>query len=325
MAPEQRQSTTSRETYTPLSLKTTRKNEDRPWKLRLIYLQCYFISIACILGTGILGLPGTVAHAGLQPFLVSFIIGFFMQVLLIYLFVELLQRCRLVQIEAAKHLRLERIIMQDVGDQEPIPLSIEEEEETEDADHVLLQQNNGVDRSEEEKMPNLHILGVLFLNKYLSCAFNLLLILQFISIGISYVLAGSEAFAELLQTRHVYVIPFFTWVLSLAIILAQGGIINVMPMLFNEISQNRSQVMWFRRAVTGGLTTCAILNILWCWAVLDIVPQTSVRKVQFDGDLNTSMPIGHHMVPGYIITYSNISLEASEKAGEIATVPLTRE
>ncbi|XP_072330470.1 uncharacterized protein [Scyliorhinus torazame] len=97
-----------------------------------------------------------------------------------------------------------------------------------------------------------------------------------------------------------------------------------MPMLFNEISQNRSQVMWFRRAVTGGLTTCAILNILWCWAVLDIVPQTSVRKVQFDGDLNTSMPIGHHMVPGYIITYSNISLEASEKAGEIATVPLTR-
>ncbi|XP_038670975.1 uncharacterized protein si:ch211-51h4.2 isoform X2 [Scyliorhinus canicula] len=337
-----------------------------------------FISIACILGTGILGLPGTVAHAGLQPFLVSFIIGFFMQVLLIYLFVDLLQRCRLVQIEAAKHLRLERIIMQDVGDQDPIPHSVEEEEETEDADHVLLQQNNGVDHSEEEKMPNLHILGVLFLNKYLSCAFNLLLILQFISIGISYVLAGSEAFAELLQTRHIYVIPFFTWVLSLAIILAQGiiqpftsiltlakgtlliitvivtfvvgsevhqeiindfssigtpflmgtvalgGIINVMPMLFSEISQNRSQVMCFRRAVTGGLTTCAILNILWCWAVLDIVPQTSVRKVLFDGDLNTSMPIGHHMVPGYIIIYSNISLEASEKAGEIATVPLTR-
>ncbi|XP_078419959.1 uncharacterized protein LOC144693794 isoform X1 [Cetorhinus maximus] len=378
MAPEQRHSTSSRDTYTPLSLKTTRKNEDRPWKLRLIYLQCYFISIACILGTGILGLPGTVAHAGLQPFLVSFITGFFMQVLLIYLFVDLLQRCRLVQIEAVKHLRLERIIMQDVGDQDPIPRSIEEEEEAEDADHVLLHQNNGVDHSEEEQMPNLHILGVLFLNKYMSCVFNLLLILQFISVGISYVLAGSEAFAELLQIRHVYVIPFFTWVLSLGIILAQviiqpitsiltlakgtlliitvivtfvvgsevhqeiindfssigapflmgtvalGGIVNVMPMLFSEISQNRSQVMWFRRAVTGGLTTCAILNILWCWAVLDIVPQTSERKVLFDGDSNSSVPIGHQVVPGYIIIHFNISLEASEKAGEIATVPLTR-
>uniref|UniRef100_UPI00398E9B90 uncharacterized protein n=1 Tax=Pristiophorus japonicus TaxID=55135 RepID=UPI00398E9B90 len=378
MASEQNYSTSSRDNYRPLSLKATRKNEDRPWKLRLIYLQCYFISIACILGTGILGLPGAVAHAGLQPFLVSFITGFFMQVLLIYLFVDLLQRCRLVQIEAAKNLTVERIIMQDVGDQDPVPSSMEEEEETEDADHVLLHQTNGVDQSEEEQVPNLHILGVLFLNKYMSGVFNLLLILQFISIGISYVLAGSEAFAELLQIRHVYVIPFFTWVLSLGIILAQafiqpitsvltlvkgtlliitvivtfvvgsevhqeisndfsnigtpflmgtvalGGIVNVMPMLFSEISQNRSQVMWFRRAVTGGLTTCAILNILWCWAVLDIVPQTSVRKVLFDGGLNTSVPVTRQMVHGYIIIYSNISLEASEKAGEIATVPLTK-
>ncbi|XP_048398874.1 uncharacterized protein si:ch211-51h4.2 isoform X1 [Stegostoma tigrinum] len=378
MAIEQRHSTSSGDNYTPLSLKTTRKNEDRPWKLRLIYLQCYLISIACILGTGILGLPGTVAHAGLQPFLVSFIVGFFMQVLLIYFFVDLLQRCRLVQVEAAKHLMVERIIMQDVSGQDSLPSSIEDEEETEDADHVLLHQNNGIDHFEEEQMPNLHILGALFLNKYMSYVFDLLLILQFISIGISYVLAGSEAFAELLQIRHVYVIPFFTWILSFGIILAQviiqpitsiltlakgtmliitvivtfvvgseihqeifndfcnigtpflmgtvalGGIVNVMPMLFSEISQNRSQIMWFRRSVTGGLTTCAILNILWCWAVLDIVPQTSARKVLFDGDLNTSAFAAHHVVPGYIMTYSNISLEASEKAGEIATIPLTK-
>ncbi|XP_048398875.1 uncharacterized protein si:ch211-51h4.2 isoform X2 [Stegostoma tigrinum] len=356
MAIEQRHSTSSGDNYTPLSLKTTRKNEDRPWKLRLIYLQCYLISIACILGTGILGLPGTVAHAGLQPFLVSFIVGFFMQVLLIYFFVDLLQRCRLVQVEAAKHLMVERIIMQDVSGQDSLPSSIEDEEETEDADHVLLHQNNGIDHFEEEQMPNLHILGALFLNKYMSYVFDLLLILQL----------------------HVYVIPFFTWILSFGIILAQviiqpitsiltlakgtmliitvivtfvvgseihqeifndfcnigtpflmgtvalGGIVNVMPMLFSEISQNRSQIMWFRRSVTGGLTTCAILNILWCWAVLDIVPQTSARKVLFDGDLNTSAFAAHHVVPGYIMTYSNISLEASEKAGEIATIPLTK-
>ncbi|XP_069753049.1 uncharacterized protein [Narcine bancroftii] len=362
-------------------MKSTRKNEDGPWKLRLIYLQCYFISIACILGTGILGLPGTVAHSGLQPFLVSFIAGFFMQMLLIYLFVDLLQRCYLAQVEAVKHFMMERIEMQDVVDQDSVPRSIEEEEEEEemeDADHVLLNQTNGVHRCEKKPVPNLHILGVLFLNKYLSIVFNILLILQFISIGISYILAGSEAFAELLQIRHIYVIPFFTWILSLGIILAQaiirpitsiltlakgtlliitvivifvvgseihqeinndfscigrpflmgtvalGGVVNVMPMLFSEISQNRSQVLWFRRAVTGGLATCTVLNIFWCWAVLNIVPQTSVRKILYDKHLNISMPVVHQMMHGYIIVYSNISLEASEKAGEIATVPLTK-
>ncbi|XP_072897207.1 uncharacterized protein [Hemitrygon akajei] len=332
MAPEQLSGPSS---YRPLSLKSTKSNEDKPWKIQLIYLQCYFISIACILGTGILGLPGKVAHAGLQPFLVSFVIGFFMQALLIYLFVDLLQRCHSAQLEAVKHFMVERIQMHDVGAQDPVPSSIEEEEEeeeeTEDADHVLLNQTNGVNCSEKEHVPNLHILGFLFLNKYLSSVFNILLILQFISIGISYVLAGSEAFAELLQIRHIYVIPFFTWILSFGIILAQviiqpitsiltlakgtlliitvmvtfvvgseihqeisndfscigkpflmgtvalGGIVNVMPMLFSKISRKRSQVLWFRRAVTGGLTTCAVLNIF-----------------------------------------------CSEKAGEIATVPLTK-
>ncbi|XP_062901842.1 uncharacterized protein si:ch211-51h4.2 [Mobula hypostoma] len=376
MAPEQQSGPSSWGTYRPLSLKSTKRNEDRPWKTQLIYLQCYFISIACILGTGILGLPGKVAHAGLQPFLVSFITGFFMQVLLIYLFVDLLQRCHSAQLEAVKHFMVERIQMQDVGAQGAVPSCIEEEEEeeeeeTEDADHVLLNQTNGVNFSEKEHVPNLHILGFLFLNKYLSSIFNVLLILQFISIGISYVLAGSEALAELLQIRHIYVIPFFTWILSFGIILAQviiqpitsvltlakgtlliitvmvtfvvgseihqeisndfscigtpflmgtvalGGIVNVMPMLFSKISRKRSQVLWFRRAVIGGLTTCAVLNIFWCWAVLNIVPQTSTRKILYDQHLNIS-------IPGYIIVYSNISLEASEKAGEIATVPLTK-
>ncbi|XP_042195306.1 uncharacterized protein si:ch211-51h4.2 isoform X2 [Callorhinchus milii] len=275
-------------------------------------LQCYFISIGSILGTGILGLPVTIAHAGLQPFLVSFVIGFFMQVLLIYLFVDLLQRCRVAQADSVK---AERILMQDVSDQDNIPSPVEEDEETEDAGHVLLHQAIEADHCEEEQVPNLHILGVLFLHKYMSYAFSLHLMLHFISIGISYVLAGSEAFAELLQIRYLHVIPFFTWILVLGIITAQvvlqpimsiltlvkgsfliltvivtfvvgsevhqeisndfssigtpflmgtvalGGVVNVMPMLFSEISQNRCQVLWFRRAIIGGLTTCAILNI----------------------------------------------------------------
>ncbi|XP_014072213.2 uncharacterized protein si:ch211-51h4.2 [Salmo salar] len=368
---------------TTMSIKITRKNQDKPWKLRLIYLQCYFMSIATILGTGILGLPVTIAHAGLMPFLVSFIIGFFVQALLIYLFVDLLQRCQVVQIESLKTTETERILMQDVGLEEPALTNIEEEEEEvedgEEADTGLLQQDTARQTLEEKLQPNLHVLGLLFLSKPMSHAFNFILLFQFVSIGISYVLAGSEAYAALLHVSHIYVIPGFTWTLSLGILLAQmviqpitslltllkgimliitvavtfalgsevqqettndfsqigkpflmgtvalGGIVNVMPLLFSEISHNKTQIMWFRRVILGGLATCTVLNILWCWAVLEIVPQMSVQRVMEEGVVNTTSGVVSESSPtAYTMVYSNISLEESEKAGEIATIPLTK-
>ncbi|XP_064791511.1 uncharacterized protein si:ch211-51h4.2 [Oncorhynchus masou masou] len=368
---------------TTMSIKITRKNQDKPWKLRLIYLQCYFMSIATILGTGILGLPVTIAHAGLMPFLVSFIIGFFVQALLIYLFVDLLQRCQVVQIESLKTTETERILMQDVGLEEPVLTNTEEEEEEvedgEEADTGLLQQDAARQTLEEKLQPNLHVLGLLFLSKPMSHAFNFILLFQFVSIGISYVLAGSEAYAALLHVSHIYVIPGFTWTLSLGILLAQmviqpitslltllkgimliitvavtfalgsevqqettndfsqigkpflmgtvalGGIVNVMPLLFSEISHNKTQIMWFRRVILGGLATCTVLNILWCWAVLEIVPQMSVQRVMEEGVVNTTSGVVSESSPtAYTMVYSNISLEESEKAGEIATIPLTK-
>ncbi|XP_033996632.1 uncharacterized protein si:ch211-51h4.2 [Trematomus bernacchii] len=204
----------------------------------------------------------------------------------------------------------------------------------------------------------------------MSHAFNFILLFQFISIGISYVLAGSEAYAALFNVSHIYVIPAFTWILTLAILVAHtviqpitslltllkgillivtvavtfavgsevglqsssdfsqmgkpflmgtvalGGIVNVMPLLYSRISHNRTQIMWFRRAVLGGLTTCTVLNILWCWAVLEIVPQTSTSERR--------LAAGTSPDPGTPLLYSNISLEESERAGEIATIPLTK-
>ncbi|KAG7488114.1 hypothetical protein MATL_G00031270 [Megalops atlanticus] len=97
-----------------------------------------------------------------------------------------------------------------------------------------------------------------------------------------------------------------------------------MPFLFSEISHNKSQIMWFRRVVLGGLVTCTILNILWCWAVLEIVPQMSVQKVLEDGISNNSGIFTETSPPAYTFVYSNISLEESERVGEIATIPLTK-
>ncbi|XP_074523581.1 uncharacterized protein LOC141788590 [Halichoeres trimaculatus] len=363
-----------------LSIKITRKNQDRHWKLRFIYLQCYFLTIATILGTGILGLPVTIAHAGLVPFLVSFLVGFFVQALLIYLFVELLQKCQVVQLESLKTGVAECIVMDQVGMEDPVHTEEEDDDESEnaEADTGLLQPDAvPVHHQEDSLQPNLHLLGHLFLSWHMSHAFNCILLFQFISIGISYVLAGSEAYAALLNVSHIYIIPVFTWILTLAILLANkviqpitsvltllkgillivtvavtfavgsevglqsssdfsqmgkpflmgtvalGGIVNVMPLLFSQISHNRTQILWFRRAVLGGLTTCTVLNILWCWAVLEIVPQTSLPERRMAAE-TTSQPDSSSPSAVPLLPYSNISLEESEKAGEIATIPLTR-
>ncbi|XP_029939474.1 uncharacterized protein LOC115381967 [Salarias fasciatus] len=348
-----------------LLMTVTRRNQDRQWRLRSIYLQCYFLTIATILGTGILGLPVTISHAGLVPFLVSFLVGFFVQALLIYLFVELLQKCQVVQIESLKTGAAECIAMDQVGVEAPAPAEEEEAEEDED-DGENAEADTGLlhpaalalqDRA-ESLQPNLHLLSHVFLSRPMSHAFNCVLLFQFISIGISYVLAGSEAYAALLNISHVYVIPAFTWTLTLAILLAQtviqpitslltflkgillivtvavtfavgsevglqsssdfrqmgkpflmgtvalGGIVNVMPLLYSQISHNKTQILWFRRAVLGGLATCTLLNVLWCWAVLEIVPQTSGLKKSPAStgapgpDPSSSPPL-----------YSNISLE----------------
>ncbi|XP_034071904.1 uncharacterized protein si:ch211-51h4.2 isoform X2 [Gymnodraco acuticeps] len=292
--------------------------------------------------------------------------------LLIYLFVELLQKCQVVQLESLKTGVAECIVMDPVGG-EAAGTEEEDDDDSENAqaDTGLLQPDAVSLHDQSECLePNLHLLGYLFLSRPMSHAFNFIILFQFISIGISYVLAGSEAYAALLNVSHIYVIPAFTWILTLAILVAHtviqpitslltllkgillivtvavtfavgsevglqsssdftqmgkpflmgtvalGGIVNVMPLLYSRISHNRTQIMWFRRAVLGGLTTCTVLNILWCWAVLEIVPQTSTPERR--------LAAGTSPDPGTPLLHSNISLEESERAGEIATIPLTK-
>ncbi|XP_070538677.1 uncharacterized protein [Ptychodera flava] len=305
--------------------------------LTFIYLNCYFVTIATILGTGILGLPVTLSSSGLYPFLVSFAIGYIIQGLLIYFFTDLLQRAYAVQAEKGKALGTE---------QESIPLQqVEDEDDDDEEDEVFSRDNvqNGgskvdfsdgmlaghviIPKGEEIQYPNLHMLGALFLPCCIRQLFDVVIFLHFIAILISYALAGSEAYAVLINTNHLYVIPVFVWVLAFAIVFARsciqpvvsvltfikgsllvatvavtfiigtevanevdndfryigspflmgtvalGGVINVMPMLFGKIAPVETQVKGFFRSVFAGLTTCAVLNIIWCWAILEIVPQ----------------------------------------------------
>ncbi|KAF0042494.1 hypothetical protein F2P81_006026 [Scophthalmus maximus] len=217
-----------------VSTGVARRRRDRQWRARLVYLQCYFLTIATILGTGILGLPVTIAHAGLLPFLVSFLVGFFVQALLIYLFVELLQKCQVVQLDSLKTDAAECIVMDQVIAEDPALTEDEDEDEGEnaEADTGLLRPDAvALHNLEDGLQPNLHLLGHLFLSRPMSHAFNCVLLFQFISIGISYVLAGSEAYAALLNVSHIYVIPAFTWILTLAILLAHTVIQPVTSVL----------------------------------------------------------------------------------------------
>ncbi|CAD5118273.1 DgyrCDS6990 [Dimorphilus gyrociliatus] len=311
-----------------------------------IYIQCYFVTIATILGTGILGLPVTLTQSGIYPFLILFILGCVVQAILIVIFTEILQKAQIALISTHKSSRAESAPLYTV-DEDESPAEDEVDDLT--PSHV--------------QAPNLHALGNLFLPCVVRQCFDGAVYIQFIALLTSYALAGSEAFAQLIGIRFFYVIPLFVWVLTFAIIfglnfiqpvvslltlakgilllatvavtffvgtsvphdirndytavgepflmgtVALGGVINVMPFLYNKIERNRRQVSRFRFAIVAGLVTCTILNILWCWAVLDIVPQKEACYA-------------YQMVNNSFCRH-NSSLEESARNGEISTIPLT--
>jgi len=77
---------------------------------------------------------------------------------------------------------------------------------------------------------------------------------------------------------------------------ALGGAVNILPITFAKIQPNKQDIIKYLRAIIGGLFTVWVLNVLWCFYILRIVPQTA------DG--------------------GPINLQNSNDEGEIATVPL---
>lgn len=342
----------------------------------LVLVQCYFITIACILGTGILGLPVTLAESGFSPFLVSFFFCFIMQTLLVYFFADLLQRAHAYHID--KYRSAASL------DDAPLPMSEVRQDGHSGVPngsvHSYIQEISKV-----VPKPNLHTLGVLFLGRGLGAAFNICVLLNLVSILISYALAGSEAYAQILGIDFIYVIPVFVWVQSLAIVFAQqlihpivsvltfckgsvlvatvvvtfgvgstvantvtndfayfgtpflmgtvalGGVFLVMPMMYAKVQYSPKQLKYFFYSIVAGVATCAILNVLWCWAVLQIVPQLS-SCVQPTGkpreSTNTTLDPSITGLPSKGMSpeptcSQDYSLQRAAENGEISTVPLT--
>eukprot|EP00762_Andalucia_godoyi_P007696 ANDGO_07906.mRNA.1 hypothetical protein SAMD00019534_021390 len=72
-----------------------------------------------------------------------------------------------------------------------------------------------------------------------------------------------------------------------------------MPVMFARLPFTKVAMAKFRIAVLLGLTVCYILNVLWTYFILSIVPQTSSSD-------------------------SSVSLQRSQEKGEPATVPLSQ-
>ncbi|CAF4614887.1 unnamed protein product [Rotaria sp. Silwood1] len=106
--------------------------------------------------------------------------------------------------------------------------------------------------------------------------------------------------------------------------IALGGLMNVMPLMFSKLKQTRDEIIGFNVALFLGLTTCVILNILWCWSILAVVPQHSIC---LSSNINESIQMAFNLlnesqIQGQCI-YSP-SLQRAELNGEISTVPLSK-
>ena len=227
--------------------------------------------------------------------------------------------------------------------------------------------------------PNLHMVGELFLNKVGAFCFDIVLGISFVSVLISYALAGSQAIADILQVNRIAMIPMFCTVLTVVVVFLQflvqpvisiltlvkgcmfaacvvitflvgakvdsqytddwravgepflmgtvaiGGIINILPILFMRIKPRADQIRKLNAAVILGLTTCFVLNIMWCWTILKIVPQTDTcPKASYKSTLAPdTLAASSTVSSSKADTCEVISLEASHDKGEISTIPLS--
>ncbi|CAF1025859.1 unnamed protein product [Adineta ricciae] len=474
------------------------------WKILSHYSQFYFVSIASVLGTGILGLPVTLSESGFRPFILSFVICYFVQILTIFFFTEVLQKAYYRNIEqlqendkdnAPIHLEKHELhtygsdydLSSKQGGTHPIIFhfcqaksqqfvfsqTIEYEKSSiptiilyvvfilltllsfvwiyisysdiaklkrkrlatvffyslvltkfknherskmvtqtlkrllsiclfilnDDPSNVPLMTNDDDDDDDvttsvtntkyyiktsykadiiKRCLPNLHSLGELLLPCFLRQVFTGTVLLALLCILISYALAGSQAFTALFNIPYIKMIPIFCWTWTFVVVflhsfiqpiisiltflkgtlftatvivtllvglkiqnpvkndysaigdsflmstIALGGLMNVMPMMFAKLKQTREEIIGFNVSVFLGLTTCVILNILWCWSILAVVPQSSTC---LSTNINDSVHIVFNLMNDSQIHGQCIqspSLKKSALNGEISTVPLSQ-
>jgi amino acid permease len=312
------------------------------------FLQCsstFFVSVATILGTGILGLPVKLSRSGFAPFFLTFAACFALQLGAVWLMTDLLQYAH-------------QAIDADVFDRAIEDDDDGEEEGTKERQRWRQQQQQQQQRrrhppppSPPPPQPDLGQMCHLYLTPgWQRRGFDSAVVLQFGSILVSYALAGPAAYAAVLGAPVGLITPLF--VLGFATIIvtcarrvqpvvaaltclkcflllltvgvlgvaagrlrvsprthwgsagdslligtvALGGVSNIMPVMYAAVPKTPAGLRDFRRSLTAGVGFCWLLNAVWCFLVLQVVPQLS--------------PPGEPGAP---------SLQRAEREGEIST------
>jgi len=68
---------------------------------------------------------------------------------------------------------------------------------------------------------------------------------------------------------------------------ALGGAVNIMPIIFAKIQPRPRDIKIFMASTIAGLFTVWILNVLWCYYILKIVPQTALEDAGKLGQIST--------------------------------------
>ncbi|KAL0479858.1 hypothetical protein AKO1_007364 [Acrasis kona] len=347
------------------------------WKSTLgTAFSCFFVVIATVLGTGILALPVKVGETGFGPFVTNFFICFVAQAFILIYMVELLQKTFALQstsldleqqipeepdaplhglphsnITAEKNANTdtnEDTLNSSVEDQEMEEIELEDpkdKKKTSTKVSVKLSSPRTANKFLSQG-PDLHTMGKFFLNKYARVIFEASVILHFISILISYSIAGPSSYAKIVETlyninssgdsydsiaRRIFVFfiaPFIilwalvvifangpiTKIISIATFIkgsllvtmvvmtgfisakvkqgftdnwqyigrpfligtvALGGAMNTLPIIYSKMRPTRRNLQFFRWSAVLALFVCFLLNVLWCFFVLEIVPQRS--------------------------------------------------
>mmetsp|Transcript_29296 Transcript_29296/g.41246 ORF Transcript_29296/g.41246 Transcript_29296/m.41246 type:complete len:528 (-) Transcript_29296:60-1643(-) len=165
------------------------------------YVGCFFVTVASVLGTGILGLPVKTSQSGFWPFFVVFIVVLIMEEAVVAFTVELMQQSVALMdkhITSLDELKASHSKNSDTEEPSSAP-SVESSSllaSQKKSYGQLTDQDDLKDKSTLYNL-NLHVMGRIFLSPKMRHIFDVCVLLHFLSILISYVLAASEAWGEL--------------------------------------------------------------------------------------------------------------------------------
>lgn len=282
-----------------------------------------------------MSLPVKLAHSGFTPFVIIYTLCFFGQAFITLFLTEILQRHKACSILHNPSLTIQAYT-DDLEQMKDGTQGEQLETFSSEVDEEMSELRLDTSQEQAPQPPksdhgDLHSIAKIFLRPILARIYDVGLIMHFISVMVSYSLAGSEAYAHLfgIESKFIYLIfPFvlvctsiitfgkkilqpvlsfatfakasllFLLVVVTAIVanlteqtpvdnwryigksflistVALGGAYNILPVVFSKVKWTRKALMGMALCSVLGLTVVWIMNVLWCYYVLHIVPQTS--------------------------------------------------